>query len=304
MDDARSRIADVLRGRVLRGIHAGALQPGDRLQTSRELAGEFDVDYRVVIDAYKELQGEGLVELRPRGGVYIAQRQQGRIGIPALPETWIVQVFVDALAREIPIPELAGWLERSIDTLKLRAGVVAETDEQLQALCRELEDDFGLEAIGIAIAEVARAATPMKVDLIVTTDAHAEWAKRIAADGTKVIALSVEPELFGHEWALLLRRPLYAVVESAALVDTLRAFYADLPGIENLHILVLGRDALARIPEGAPTYLTRGVRTRLGQTRMPGRILPAGRMIASGSAREILEFVVRANIDAMLRIGR
>ena len=66
MNDPRELIIDGLRRRILRGIQAGALRAGDRLPSARELAGEFRVDYRLVIAAYKEIAAEGLVELMER----------------------------------------------------------------------------------------------------------------------------------------------------------------------------------------------------------------------------------------------
>ena len=84
----------------------------------------------------------------------------------------------------------------------------------------------------------------------------------------------------------------------------LRRFYATVPGIENLRILVLGRDDLREIPPEAPTYVTQRARAELGDVRIPGRVLPAARTIAAASAREIFSFIVRANIEAMSRRER
>lgn len=119
-----------------------------------------------------------------------------------------------------------------------------------------------------------------------------------------VVVIDVRPELQGGEWALLLRRPVFAVVSTPEFGEMLRRFYAEVPGIENLRVLVYGRDDLGAIPEGAPTYLTQGVRAQLGDARIPGRVLPAARTIAAPSAREIFAFIVRANIEAMSRLAR
>lgn len=309
MSDIREQIVDVLRGRVLRGIQSGALRPGDRMPTSREVAPEFETDYRVVILAYKTLQKEGLVELRPRGGVYVAPRHGGASGASLLPELWLAELLAAGLAREIPGPELPEWLERCTATLRLRAIVVASTDDQIKGLCRELRDDFGMVAEGI-LAETLQADAPppshvRHADLILTTGAHADWVRTLAKDlNVTSIVITVRPELLTGEWALLLRRPVYAVVSSPAFGDMLRGFFAKVPGIENLHIVVFGRDDLAMIPEHAPTYVTQQVRSQLGHTRIPGHILPAARTISSESAREIFTFIVRSNVDAMVRPSR
>jgi DNA-binding transcriptional regulator YhcF (GntR family) len=308
--ESRELIVDTMRGRVLRGLQAGTLAPGDRLPSSRELSAEFDVDHRVVIAAYRALASEGLVDMRPRGGVYVTGGPSiSRRGLPPLPESWLVNFLTEGLGREIPGPELHEWLRRSVETLRLRAVAIASTLDQTSGLCRELRDDFGMDADGL-LADVVRESemSPLplrRADLVVTTEAHAEWARALGADLRKpVIVIDVRPELLGGEWALLLRRPVYVVVATAEFGEMLRRFYARVPGIEHLRVIVFGRDDLTEIPEGAPTYVTQGVRTQLGDVRVPGRILPAARTISSDSARAIFAFIVRSNIEAMVQLDR
>lgn len=306
--ESKEAIRDVLRGRVLRGLQAGTLQAGDRLASARELAGEFGVDYRVVIAAYRELTFEGLVELRPRGGVYVAAHPLAEVGRPPLPEAWFAEILTQGLAREIPGPDLHEWLRRSTETLRLRAVVIVATHDQGDGLCRELHDDFGLDAESILADELTTSSAPLalrRADLLVTTAGHADHVRAVGTELHKPLAvIEVRPDLVGGEWAMLLRRPVYAVVATAEFGEMLQRFFAQVPGVENLRILVYGRDDLSMIPESAPTYVTQRVRSQLGAVRIPGRILPAARTIASDSAREIFLFIVRSNIEALLRRGR
>ena len=305
MADRRIEIAEVLRGRVLRGVHAGALRPGDRLPSARDLTVEFDVDHRVILDAYRLLVAEQLVELRPRGGIYVATRTGGGDGVPPLPEAWFASLLADSLAREIPGPELHEWLRRATETLRIRAVVVASTADQSAGLCRELRDDFGLEADALLATDVQSAEMPplplRRADLVVTTEAHDSWLRPVTADLRKpLIVIAVRPDLRAGEWALLLRRPVYAIVATPEFEVMLRQFFAEVPGAkENLRTLVFGRDDLTAIPDDAPTYVTQRVRDSLGGVRIPGRILPAARTIAADSALEIFGFIVRSNIEAM-----
>ena len=305
MADRRIEIAEVLRGRVLRGVHAGALRPGDRLPSARDLTVEFDVDHRVILDAYRLLVAEQLVELRPRGGIYVATRTGGGDGVPPLPEAWFASLLADSLSREIPGPELHDWLRRATETLRIRAVVVASTADQSAGLCRELRDDFGLEADALLATDVQSAEMPplplRRADLVVTTEAHDSWLRPVTADLRKpLIVIAVRPDLRAGEWALLLRRPVYAIVATPEFEVMLRQFFAEVPGAkENLRTLVFGRDDLTAIPDDAPTYVTQRVRDSLGGVRIPGRILPAARTIAADSAREIFGFIVRSNIEAM-----
>ncbi|MDQ2667548.1 MAG: GntR family transcriptional regulator [Gemmatimonadota bacterium] len=308
-DEARDVILDAMRGRLLRGIQAGTLLPGDRLPGSREVAAEFKADYRAAIAAYKDLQEEGLVELRPRGGVYIALRKNGPGGIPPISESWVSEIFAGALNRGIAAAELIELLPRCVETLRLRSVVIAETEDQIQGLCRELRDDFGFDSEGV-LSDVARGANPAplavrRADLIVTVSAHEQWVTELGRELQKdVIVIAVRPELRQGEWTMLLRRPVYVVVATAHFGEILRQFYASIPGVDNLRIIVFGKDDLNNIPDGAPTYVTQGVRKQLGATRIPGRIIPAARTIAAESAREIFTFVVRQNLEVLWKTER
>lgn len=300
-------IVETLRTRLLRALQSGAVTRGDRLPSARDLMREFKVDHRLILAAYRLLADEGLVELRQRGGIYVAARRGGG-ALPPLPEGWVAGVLTQALAREIAGPELHEWLRRCTETLRLRAAAIATTSDQGYGLCRELQDDFGLESDVVLAEELtAGSVLPLPVrraDLLVTTEAHATRVRELGAELKKAVTvIELRPDLTVGEWALLLRRPVYAVVATAEFGEMLRRFFAEVPGVENLRVLVLGRDDLAAIPDGAPTYVTQSVRAQLAGVAIRGRILPAARTISMRSAREIFDFIVHANVEALGRLG-
>jgi DNA-binding transcriptional regulator YhcF (GntR family) len=301
--EPRTTISETLRGRVLRGLQAGTLQPGDRLPSARELVAEFGVDHRLILAAYRQLADEELVDVRERGGVYVASSNSTRAGFPALPVKWFVEMLTEGFAHEIPAPELHEWLRRSIETLRLRAVVITTTSDQAAGLARELGDDFGLIADGLVVSDVAatdvRPAVLRHADLLVVTGAHVELGQRLAAELKKqMVVIDVRPDLVVGEWALLLRQPVYAVVATAEFGEMLRKFFSGVRGIENLHVLVFGKDDLSVIPNGAATYVTSRVRESLAGTPIRGRLLPPARTIATASARQIFNFIVLANLQA------
>lgn len=304
MTDPRETLVELLRGRVLRGLQAGTLQPGDRLPSARDLAPEFEVDHRLVIAAYRRLAEEGIVEMRTRGGVYVAMRPIAASGLPPIPESWLVETLVGGFVREIAAPELHEWLRRCVETLRIRAAVVTSTTDQAAGLCRELRDDFGVEASGFTAAETERE-LPVELrraDLLVATEAHADAVREIGRRLDKpVFVIELRPSLSSGEWALLLRRPVWAVVASDEFGQMLRRFFDGVDGVENLRVLVLGRDDLSSIPDGAPVYLTQRARAQLGDAVVGGRILPAARTISAASARAIFTFIVHANVEALRR---
>lgn len=301
--DPRPQLAEILRSRVLRGLHAGTVEPGDRLPSARDLVAEFEVDHRIILAAYRALAREGLVEIRERGGVYVASGAQ-RGGLePTLPVTWFVDTLTEAFVREIPAHELHEWLRRAVETLRLRAVVVSTTEDQVVGLARELTDDFGLATDAITAAALgdasAHPASIRRADVLIATAAHVELVKGLAEQlGKHFIEIELRPDLVAGEWAMLLRQPVWAVVASAEFGAMLRKFFANVRGIENLNVLVHGKDDLSVIPDGAPTYVTGRVREALGKTPIRGRILPAARTISADSARAIFEFIVQRNLRA------
>lgn len=303
MADAEEPLREILRRRVLRGVHAGSLRPGDRLPGARELARELGVDHRTLISAFRELHAEGVVELRPRSGVYVPA---GPDGSPApLPSAaWLTDLHLQGIARGIPLPELSDWIYRSSATLRLRAVVLASTVDQGIGLCRELRDDYGLEASGLSIAEVAADGdhpSLRRADLLVSTTAHESLVRQTADRLRKhAFIVTVRPDLLDGEWRLLLQRPLYMVIADPGFEDVLRQFLHGKPGAENLHVVMADEGAVQAIPDGAPTYVTRGAAAMLEGVRIPGRVLPAARVVSDESAREIVAYIIGANLAALI----
>ncbi|WP_096289717.1 GntR family transcriptional regulator [Mycobacterium ahvazicum] len=64
---------DQLRTQVIDGVREGALAPGSRLPTVRELAGQLGVAVNTVARAYRELETAAIVETRGRFGTFIAR---------------------------------------------------------------------------------------------------------------------------------------------------------------------------------------------------------------------------------------
>ena len=309
--ERRLEIADLLRRRVKLGIHAGSLTPGDRLPSTRELASDFAVDHRVVVAAYHQLVDEGLVEMRPRGGIYVANISPGAVREPMPPERWLREVFVQGRARDMSMRGVIHALRRATETVRLRAVVLHAIADQRTGLCRELEEDYGLEAIGVSTDLLGNGHHPSELgqaDLIVSTPAYEPLARRLAAQHAKpCIIADVRPDLIGGEWRLLLRKPVYVVVRDEQFRSALLAFFASTKGKENLRVLVVDHDDLSAIPTTAPTYITRGAREWLDThpdahgraSDIRGRILPAVRTFASATADELISFILERNLEAL-----
>ena len=299
----RERITDALRQRIAGGLQRGGLRPGDRLPTTRELAVDLDADPRVVNAAYRMLADEGLVEVRPRAGVFVAALP-GAAALPGTPPTaWTAEVVAQGIARGVPVPAMAAWFARATTTRPTAAAVVAATLDQAMGLARELRDDFGLAAHGV-LAETLRPGErlPRAIDranLIVATKLTAPLARRLAERlGKRHVAIDVRPDLLNPEWRLLLTRVAYVVIADPRFGALVHALLDGVDGATNVRVLVAGRDSLSSIPPEAPTYVTEAARDRLGRTGLPGRVLPQARTLNAESTLVIARALVERNLAA------
>jgi GntR family transcriptional regulator len=58
---------------IRHGVETGAVRAGERLPTIRSLAEELVINPNTVVRAYRELQHEGIVELRQGSGAYVGR---------------------------------------------------------------------------------------------------------------------------------------------------------------------------------------------------------------------------------------
>jgi len=63
---------------IKHAIETGALRPGDQLPTIRTLGEELVINPNTVIRAYRDLQHEGVIELRHGSGAFISDAVVGR----------------------------------------------------------------------------------------------------------------------------------------------------------------------------------------------------------------------------------
>lgn len=63
---------------VKHAVETGALRPGDQLPTIRALAQELVMNSNTVVRAYRELEHDGIVELRHGLGVFVSESVEAR----------------------------------------------------------------------------------------------------------------------------------------------------------------------------------------------------------------------------------
>jgi GntR family transcriptional regulator len=67
-----------LMGQIRHAVETGALREGDQLPTIRKVAVDLVMNPNTVVRAYRELEHEGVVELKHGSGAYIKEAAGGR----------------------------------------------------------------------------------------------------------------------------------------------------------------------------------------------------------------------------------
>ncbi len=307
--DPEQRLTDRLRDRLLNALHVGRIRPGDRLPSIREVARDTGEDHRAVAASYRVLQEEGLVEVRGRSGVYVAQQE--RLGGELLAETarWLAGVMTDAWRRQIPLTELHDLLRRCTAQTRLRVACVESNLDQMTAYCAELAELFGLDARPVYLpstggdhpGEMARLQAELaRADLVVTTRFHAARVQRAALPaGRPVIVVTVHSQIVEAIQRELERGELVVVSADPEFGERIRAMHGQ--GEENgARIRVVpaaDREAVEGIPPERTVLLTLAARSSLGGARLPAAI-PHTPTFSPQTARELSEAIIRLNLRA------
>lgn len=302
----RDRITDALRQRIAGGLQRGSLRAGDRLPPTRELASDLAADPRVVSASYRILSEEGLVEVRPRAGVFVASLPANATLLGTPPVAWLADVVAQGLARGVAVPQLADWMRRATLARPTTAAVIAGTLDQAFGLARELRDDFGIAAHGV-LAETLRPGERLpraveRANLLVATALTQPMARRLAERlGKHHVVIDARADILTPEWRLLLARVAYVVIADPRFGALVHEILHDVAGASNVRLLIAGRDSLSTIPPEAPVYVTEAAREQLGRSALPGRVLPQARTLSEESTRAITRALVERNLAASMR---
>ena len=71
---------EVVKSNIVTAVESGALLPGDRIPSLRDMSKKSQVSISTVMKAYLELEIEGKLESRPQSGFYVRTNLRG---IPA-----------------------------------------------------------------------------------------------------------------------------------------------------------------------------------------------------------------------------
>jgi GntR family transcriptional regulator len=168
-------ILDQLRDRIVTGLYLGRWEPGERLPSIRDVAGVENVDRKTAAAAYRRLQQEGLVRVRPRSGVYLRDNGVAGRGGPLerLHRRWLENVYDGAHDLGLDTHAILRLVTAVAETEQRRVPVVDEDWSQAEAVAAELRSRLSLHAVPYLLDEVrGDEAVQRDAPFIITTPYH------------------------------------------------------------------------------------------------------------------------------------
>ena len=107
---------------VKHAVATGALAPGDRMPTVRDLAGTLLVNPNTVARAYRDLEREGVIETSPGRGSFVRENGSLRLGIREKRERlrpFITQLLAEAHTLGMDMEDLREEIEREMTELRV-----------------------------------------------------------------------------------------------------------------------------------------------------------------------------------------
>ena len=260
------------------------------------------MDPRVVLAAYQTLAEEGLVVLKPRSGVYVAPATSPSDERPPSKD-FLADTLVAAVVRGFSLTRFTDDLRTAALGRRLRATVIAATEDQAHGLSRELKVDYGFETTTLLPEDLKEAATIrsaiQRTHLVVTTKASEKEVSEVAErTGKQLMVVDIRPAFVEKEWKDLIRLGrAYIVAADPRFLEVTRRHLEKVMDLRNVRMMIVDRDDLTTIPPQAPTYVTEAARQKLGKFRIPGRLIPPPRLLAENSVRTLVAFIVKMNLD-------
>ncbi len=185
-------------------IEAGQLEDGDRLPSSRMLAGHLAINRNTVSRAYAELRDQGFVVAKRRNGMIVAGAGEARERARTRDEAR--GILKESIGRCLElglspdeISSLAYHHSLQVERLDVRVSFVECNAERADYFTRELSDQLDIPVTSLVLSEFVPADLTDD-DLVLTTFYHLSEVRKLARDsgpgaGPEVAAIVIAPHV-------------------------------------------------------------------------------------------------------------
>lgn len=185
-------VRDQLVTQVVLGILSGDLRPGQRLPSTRELAGRLRIHANTVSAAYRQLEDGRWVEMRHGSGVFVHATGAEQPVPPALElDHMIASLFRTAREKGIPLSALHLRLKHWIAARPPDHFLLIEPDLELRAIVAgEIEQAVPFPVHGAGM-EACRKPEMLAGGVPVVLPSKAEKVRALLPAGIECIALQI-----------------------------------------------------------------------------------------------------------------
>jgi GntR family transcriptional regulator len=103
---------------IKHAIETGALRAGDQLPAIRKVAEELVMNPNTVVRAYRELEHEGVIELRHGSGAYISDSEAGRIKVIRRGQAVLQSAIEKLIAMGLSEAEIRRLVENELSQVR------------------------------------------------------------------------------------------------------------------------------------------------------------------------------------------
>jgi DNA-binding transcriptional regulator YhcF (GntR family) len=288
-----AEIAAALRARIMADVHLGQAAGTERLPGVRALAAEFDADHRTILAALRRLSDEGLVEMRPRSGIYVALPQAWPL-LPDSDDEWLVDSVMVAFRRRVTPRELAERVVRI--TMPVRHALCIEsTDEHRRILCDEVHNSYGFRSSEMDVAEMeTRGDLLLEADFIVTTMFHmVEVTAAAKKVGTPVFMMSMEAEVGRVIYGQLSLGEVFFIGTDPRIAEKIETALKATGLAANARAVIAGVDDPDAIPSDRPVYVFPSAIALVKSSRVLARATVLRYEFPDSVARHLLRWLTR-----------
>ncbi|HWQ57482.1 MAG TPA: GntR family transcriptional regulator [Clostridia bacterium] len=188
---------------LMRDIKTGALRPGERLPTERELAASLQIARGTVKRAYRELSDNNIIEVIQGSGSYVYNEREPADLERRRQAAELIEKDYDTLAsfgmshQEIKTLLHITLAKKAPPEAYARVAAVDCNPESLAMFKRQLNYIPGIVVSVFLVDAVLMDDAPDELlheyDLVLTTSTHYPALAKALSDGSKLLAASVSP---------------------------------------------------------------------------------------------------------------
>jgi GntR family transcriptional regulator len=215
-------ILDQLRDRIMTGLYLGRWEPGERLPSIRDVAGVENVDRKTAAAAYRRLQQEGLVRVRPRSGVYLRDQAGSNHGGPLerLYRRWLENVYDGARDLGLDTHTILRLITAVAEIEQRRIPVIDDDWSQAEAIAHELRERLSIKAVPYLLDEVRGDDSVLSAAPFIVTNPYHRTT--LAESGRVVVETTLASRTFKELRRKARDRRVLILVPSNAVAERLR----------------------------------------------------------------------------------